>query len=202
MIETQVHQRFHCPVLQLQRRTVSANLMTYLLRVGAYFWLSQANGALTPPRASTRPRMLEHVSATPRGLEVGAAAAAAREPGRTIRGLLLHRHYRVRSARRRFHKRSMEVPYGNVYSRACLREPGSSKCGGQRNQYAIRATGTSPGARAIGQLGRNETNIPCDGYMFAKFSQVLCHSTGPLSRHILSHPSVASDIAPGVSQRV
>ena len=36
--ETQVHQRFHCPALQLQRRTVSANMMAYLLRVGAYFW--------------------------------------------------------------------------------------------------------------------------------------------------------------------
>ena len=34
-----MHQRFHCPALQLQRRqTISANLVTYLLRVGEYFW--------------------------------------------------------------------------------------------------------------------------------------------------------------------
>ena len=125
--------------------------MAYLLRVGATSGLSQANGALTPARASTRLCMIEHVSATQR-VRRGRrrCSCSARTRAAYSRSIQTQpRLNRVRSAHRRFHKRSVEVPYRNVYSRACLR---ANQAAANAAADAIRATGTSLGARAIGQL--------------------------------------------------
>ena len=109
--------------------------MAYLLRVGAYFWFEPSQqrayislGQHQAAHDRTRKRDVEG------GFEEGATAAScsARTRADFTRGL--HGHYRVRSAHRRFHKRSVEVPYENVNSRACLRKPGGSECGGGRNQ--------------------------------------------------------------------
>ena len=58
----------------------------------------------------------------------------------------------ARHERRRFHKRSTEVPYGNVYSRACASadQAAANAAADARNQGDQHLS--SPGARAIGQL--------------------------------------------------